>query len=144
MAAFTKYNQFVEDVAGKVHDLMGTAGAGADTCKVMLSNTAPDAATHATRSQSTEISAGFGYTAGGTTATNVGTRSGGTFTLAGTDIVFTATGAVGPFRYAILYNDTPTTPADPLIGYWDYASSITMANGETFTVDFGASILTLA
>ena len=66
------------------------------------------------------------------------------WTSAGTDITITATGAVGPFRYAVLYNDTPTSPADPLIGYWDYGSAITLANGETFTVDFGSSILTLA
>ncbi len=64
---------------------------------------------------------------------------------AGTDIVFTASGgAIGPFRYAILYNDTPTSPADPLIGYWDYGSSITLADTETFTVDFGATLFTLA
>jgi len=43
MASFNKYNQFVEDLANKVHDLMGTAGSGADSCKVMLSNTAPNA-----------------------------------------------------------------------------------------------------
>jgi hypothetical protein len=43
---------------------------------------------------------------------------------------------IGPFRYAILYNDTPTSPADPLIGWWDYGSSITLASGETFKVDF--------
>jgi hypothetical protein len=51
---------------------------------------------------------------------------------------------MGPFRYAVLYNDTPTSPADPLIGYWDYGSSITLASGETFTVDFGTNILTVA
>lgn len=145
MASFNKYNQFVEDLANKVHDLMGTAGSGADTCKVMLSNTAPNASTHAVRADATEISGGNGYTSGGAAATNVGSRSSGTFTLAGTDIVFTASsGTIGPFRYAILYNDTPSSPADPLIGWWDYGSSITLNDAETFTVDFGASILTLA
>lgn len=145
MASFVKYNQFVEDLTNKVHDLFGTAGSGADTCKVLLSNTAPNAATHVVRADVTEISAGNGYSSGGASATNVGSRSTGTFTLAGTDIVFTASGGtIGPFRYAILYNDTPTSPADPLIGYWDYGSSITLNDTETFTVDFGASILTLA
>jgi hypothetical protein len=145
MATFVKYNTFVNDMANKVYDLVGTAGSGADTCKVILSNTAPNVSTHTVRADVTELSTANGYTSGGTTATNVGSSSSGTFTLSGTDIVFTASGgSVGPFRYAILYNDTPTSPADPLIAYWDYGSSITLADGETFTVDFGASILTLA
>ncbi len=144
MASFVKYEQFVEDLSQKVHDLFGTAGSGADTLKVMLSNTAPNVATHVVRGDVTEIGAGFGYSSGGTTATNVGTRSGGTVTVAGTDIVFTASGGtIGPFRYAILYNDTPSSPLDPLIGYWDYTSSITLQNAETFTVDFGASLFTI-
>lgn len=145
MATFNKYNQFVADLAGKVHDLLGTSGSTADVLKVMLSNTAPNASTHAVRADATEISGGNGYTSGGATVTLVGSASGGTFTAAGTDIVFTASGgSIGPFRYAILYNDTPTSPADPLIGWWDYASSITLASGETFTVDFGSSIFTIA
>lgn len=145
MASFVKYENFVEDLSQKVHDLFGTGGSTADTLKVMLSNAAPNAATHKVRADSTEISAANGYSAGGTTATNVGTRSGGTVTVAGTDIVFTAAGGtIGPFRYAILYNDTPTSPADPLIGYWDYGSAITLNDTETFTVDFGASIFTIA
>lgn len=145
MATFTKYYTFVGDLAGKVHDLNGTGGSSADTCKVMLSNTAPNVSTHTVRADVTEISGGNGYTSGGTTATIVGSASGGTFTLSGTDVVFTASGGtIGPFRYAILYNDTPTSPADPLIGYWDYGSAITLADTETFTVDFGASVLTVA
>lgn len=144
MASFNKYNIFVEDFANKVHDLFGTAGSGADTLKVMLSNAAPNAATHAVRADSTEIGAGNGYSSGGSSATNVGTRSSGTLTVAGTDIVFTASGGtIGPFRYAILYNDTPSSPADPLIGWWDYGSAITLNDGETFTVDFGASLFTV-
>ena len=52
-------------------------------------------------------------------------------------------GTVGPFRYVALFNDTPTSPADPLIAFWDYGSEVTLQNGETFTVDFGASVFTL-
>lgn len=145
MASYNKYEIFVGDLMGKFHDLLGTAGSTADTCKVMYSNNAPNAATHAVRADSTEISGGNGYTSGGASAANVGTRSGGTFTLVCTDIVTTATGAVGPFRYVIFYNDTSTSPADPLISWWDYGSGgLTLANGETFTVDFGASTFTLA
>jgi hypothetical protein len=145
MASFVKYQTFVNDLANKVHDLVGTAGSGADTCKVLLSNTAPNVSTHTVRADVTKLSTANGYTSGGSSATNVGSSSAGTFTLTGTDIVFTASGgSVGPFRYAILYNDTPTSPADPLIGYWDYGSSVTLASGETFTVDFGASLFTIA
>ena len=145
MASFVKYQQFVDDLGGKVHDLVGTAGSGADTLKVMLSNTAPNVATHVVRADVTEISGGNGYTSGGASVANVGSESSGTLTVVGTDVVFTASGGtIGPFRYAILYNDTPTSPADPLIGYWDYGSSITLADTEPFTVDFGASLFTVA
>ena len=141
MATFNKFNQFVEDVAEKVHNL------GADTHKVMLSNTAP-AATNAVKADITEISAGNGYTAGGTAASITSSaQTSGTYKLVLADVVFTASGgSIGPFRYAVLYNDTPTSPADPLIGYWDYGSAVTLAAGETFTVDFSAAngVLTIA
>jgi hypothetical protein len=60
--------------------------------------------------------------------------------------VFTASGAVGPFRYAALYNDTQASPVKPLIAWWDYGSSISLANGDTFTVAFDATngVLTIA
>ncbi len=140
MASFNKYQNFVEDLGNQVHDLVGTG----HTLKVALTNTTPNAATHAVLADITEISAGNGYPAGGTDTQNDGTESGGTLTVTGVDVVFTASGSVGPFRYVVLYNDTPTSPADPLIGYWDYGSSITLASGETFTVDFGASLFTVA
>lgn len=139
MAAFNKYEVFTENLAEKVHDL------DLDTMKVLLSNAAPNAATHAVKADVTEISAGSGYSAGGTDSANATSRSGGTTSVTGTDIVFTASGgSIGPFRYAILYNDTPVSPADPLVGWWDYGSSITLASGETFTVDFGTSMFTHA
>lgn len=145
MASYVKYQCFVTDLANKLHDIFGTAGSGADTLKVMLSNAAPNVATHTVRADVTEISGGNGYTSGGTTATNVGTAASGTVTVAGTSVVFTASGGtVGPFRYAILYNSTQSSPLGPLIAYWDYGSSITLADGETFTVTFGANIFTLA
>lgn len=140
MASFVKFYAFVENIYEKVHNL------GADTLKVMLTNTAPNVSTNAVKADITEITAGNGYTAGGTAVTITSSaQSGGTYSLVGNDVVFTASGGtIGPFRYAILYNDTPTSPADPLIGYWDYGSSITLADGEPFTVDFGATILTHA
>lgn len=142
MATFNKFNQFVEDVAEKVHNL------GADTIKVMLVNSPAPASTNSIKSDLTEISAGNGYTAGGTAASISGSvQTSGTYKLTLADVVFTASGgSIGPFRYAVVYNDTPTSPADPLIGYYDYGSSITLNTGETFTVDFDASngFITLA
>lgn len=130
MATPVKFYVFSENLAEKVHNL------GSDTLKVLLTNSAP-VVTNQVKADVTEISAGNGYTAGGTAVTiTSSSQSSGVYKLVGNDVVFTATGALGPFRYAVLYNDTPTSPADPLIQFWDYGSSITLANGETFTVDF--------
>jgi hypothetical protein len=141
MATFNKFNSFVEHLAEGVHNL------GADTLKVMLTNTAP-VATNSVKANLTEIAAGNGYTAGGTAAsiTSSGQTS-GTYKLVLGDVVITASGgSIGPFRYAVLYNDTPTSPADPLIGYWDYGSALTLANGESITWDADPTngVLTLA
>lgn len=141
MATFSKFNCFTEDLAEKVHNL------GADTLKILLTNTAP-VASNTVKANLTEISAGNGYTAGGTAASVTSSaQSSGTYKLVLADVVFTAAGgSIGPFRYAVIYNDTPTSPADPLIGWYDYGSSITLADGETLTVDFDPTngVLTLA
>ena len=130
MALYQKFNQFVEDLAKKVHNL------NSDTLKVMLTNTAPVAG-NSVMADLTEIAAGNGYTAGGSAATFVsGAQSSGTYKLVLNDVTFTASGgSIGPFRYAVLYNDTPTSPADPLIAWWDYGTSLTLTNGNSFTVD---------
>lgn len=144
MAAFTKFNQFAEDVDEGVHNL------GAHTLKVMLVNSPAPVATNSVKGDLTEISAGNGYSAGGATVTvTTSAQSSGTYTLAANQVVFTAaSGSIGPFRYAVLYNDTPTSPADPLIGFWDYGSSISLNDTETLTVKFNSAnpgtIFTLA
>ncbi len=140
MAAFVKYEQFAVDLAAGVH-VLTTAGSLLNIC---LTNGAPTVATDATLSDVTQIS----YTNITETVpadtTNVGSETpGGTWDVAGTDVVLNATGAVATFRYVVLYNDTPSSPVDPLIGYWDYGSGVTLASGESFTVDFGASIFTI-
>ena len=140
MASFVKYHAFAEHLAEKVHNL------GSDTLKIALTNAAPNVSTHSVRADITELSTGGGYTSGGGTVTvTSSSQSAGTYSLAQTaDVTFTATTGFGPFRYAVMCNDTPTSPADPLICYWDYGSSITLAAGETFTVDLGSTILTIA
>ena len=139
MATFTKFQPFVENLAEKVFNL------GSDTLKVMLTNTAP-AVTDGQKSQLTEISAGNGYTAGGTQATtSSSSQTSGTYKLVSADVVFTASGgSIGPLRYAVLYDDTATN--DELIGFWDYGSSITLASGEALTWDADATtgVLTIA
>ena len=129
MASFNKFQPFVEQLAEKVHNL------GSDQIVVALTNTAPNA-TDATLSQITEIS----YT--NCSSRNVTTTSSaqttGTYKLVLADLVLTASGgSVGPFRYVVLYNDTAAS--DQLIGYYDYGSSLTMASGETFTIDWDSS-----
>jgi hypothetical protein len=127
MAAFVKFNVFVQDVGNKVHNL------GSDTLKICLTNSAP-VATNALLSDITDLSTANGYTAGGTTvASTAYSQSSGTAKLTGNAVTFTASGgSVGPFRYAVLYNSTPTSPLKPLIGSWDYGSSVTLADGESF------------
>lgn len=142
MASFNKFNQFVEDIAKGVHNL------NTGTLKVLLTNSSV-VATNAVKADVTDLSTANGYTAGGNAATfTSGAQTSGTYKLILADpATWTASGGtIGPFRYAVLYNDTPTSPADPLIGYWDYGSAVTLAIGETFTVDLdgSAGVLTLA
>lgn len=140
MAAYNKFSIFLEDLTGKVHDLFGTAGSDADTCKIYLSNAAP-VITNTIKGTPAEISTGNGY-AGPVSVANAGTRATTTMTLNGTNVTITASGgAIATFQYVVLYNDTPTSPADPLIAWWDYGSGLVLADGESFTVKFnnGAS-----
>ena len=138
MVAFNKFEDFVNQLCQGTHNLDGT-----DTLECYLTNAAPSASLDSVKADLAEIATGNGY-AGPQDTTNTGSETTGTFTVAGTDIVITATGAVGPFQYVVLQNTTPTTPLDPLIGWWDYGSTVTLASGETFTIDFGASIFTVA
>ena len=138
MAAFNKFNDFVEQIGLKVHNL------NTDLVKIALSNTAP-VATNTIFGDITEIAAGNGYTAGGDDTTNTWSENpAGTGAMVTVDVVFSASGgSIGPFRYVVMYNDTPTSPVDPLIGWWDHGSAVTLADGETFTVDFGATTITI-
>lgn len=134
MASFNKFETFVGDLGLAVHNL------NTDTLKVALTNTAPSASADSVFGDITEISAGNGYTAGGEDTTNTYSESSGTGTLGGTKVVWTASGGtIGAFRYVVLYNDTPSSPADPLIGWWDHGSAVTLADGETYSVKFNNS-----
>jgi hypothetical protein len=150
MATYQKFEAFVEHLAGGVHDLFGdNPGTNMDSAKIYLSNAAPNLATHAVKADLAEITTGNGYTGPVEPGGLAGARSGGTFTLSGNAVTITATGAVGPFRYVVLMNDAPTSPADPLIAVWDHGSAVELADGESFTwkpsnEDTGGTIFTLA
>lgn len=141
MATFSKVNIFVQDLAQKVHNL------DTDDLKIALTNTAPTAATTTYTALPGEVANGGGYLTTGmsVTGTITAVQTAGTLALATTaNSVWTATTGFGPFRYVLLYNNTPA--GKNAIGYYDYGSSISLAAGETFTVDFttNTNILTIA
>src|SRR5262245_11933961 len=141
MVAFVKFDDFHEQLLLGKHLL----GAADHVVKAMLTNTAPNASTNTLKSDLTEITAAAGYPAGGTDIQNAVTQTGATSQMTGVDVTWTASGgSFGPFRYVALYNDTQTTPSKPLIGYYDYGSTITINDSESFTLDFGASVLVLS
>jgi hypothetical protein len=133
MPTLTKFYSFVEAIHEKKHNL------GSDTLKVLLTNTAPSLSNTQKSDISGELSTASGYTAGGATVTITSSaQSSGLYTLIATDVTWTASGgSIGPFRYAVFYNDTATN--DELIGYIDYGYSVTVASGQTFTIDFDAT-----
>lgn len=134
MASFVKFNPFVEALAEKVHNL------GSDQLTIALTNTAPSA-TNSVLTDITQIT--YTNLSSRNVTTVSSTQTSGTYSLVTSDLTLTASGgSVGPFRYVVLYNDT--SASDNLIGYYDYGSSITLNDTETFTIDFGATTLTLA
>lgn len=142
MATYTKYEPFVENLANKVIDWFGTT----DTFKAVIHTDAPTVATDVQLADLTQISGSNGYTTGGEDIQNDSTRSGGTVTMTAVDVVWTASGGnLGNSttgRYVSIYDDTAA--GDELMCSFDYGSTFTVATGETFTLDFGASLATLA
>lgn len=140
MASFNKNQQFAENLGKAVHNFTSDS-----TCTVtvyLTTNANAPVATNSVLADITQIS-----------YTNLSSRvvtgitwehTTGTVHMTANDLVLTASGAVATFRWVGLYDDDPTSPADPLIGYYDYASDVTLANAETFTIDFATDILTLA
>jgi hypothetical protein len=134
MATFNKFNSFAEVLVEPIN-------LGTDQFVIALTNTAPTAS-NSVLTDITQIS--YTNLSSRNVTTTSSSQTSGTYTLVLADLVLTASGSVGPFRYVVLYDDTPTSPADPLVGWWDYGSSITMANAETFTVDFTGAAITLS
>ena len=132
MATYNKFQAWAET-------MVEGANLATDQFVIFLTNTAP-VATNSVLADITQIS--YTNLSSRNLTTSSATQSGGTFSLTLADLVLTATGSVGPFRYVGLFDDT--LAGDPLVGWWDYGSSITMASGETFTVDFTGAAITLS
>ncbi|KKK71068.1 hypothetical protein LCGC14_2917650 [marine sediment metagenome] len=130
MAAYNKFDDFVEQLCLKKHEL------NADLVKVFLSNEQP-LTTDTIKTDIADIAAGNGYTAGGDDVTNTLSVATGTVTMVAVDVVFTASGGtIGPFQFVVAYNDTLAGPVDALISWWDRGAALTLQDGESFTVDF--------
>lgn len=139
MASYNHFEVFTLDLGQGSHQLH----AAGHTLEVYLTNAAPSTSADSIKTDLAEITPENGYT-GAADAQNDFTETTGTGTLTCVDIVFTASGgSFGPAQYAVLFNETQTSPVDPLIAWWDYGSSETVLDGETFTVDFAASTLVI-
>lgn len=140
MAAFNKFNQFVEDLAKGVHNFTSDA-----TCTVTIALCAAANAPIAGNSILGDLTTVSYSNLSSRVITGVtAEQSSGTTTFTSDDLVLTASGTVATFRYVVLYNDDPTSPVDPLIGWYDYGSNVTLTNsGDTFTLDFTTGFATL-
>jgi hypothetical protein len=131
----TKIQSFIEAVYEKKHNL------SSDSLKVYLTNATPSASTSNVKADVAEIAGGNGYTAGGIAVTvTSSSQTGGTYSLAvSVDTTITATGAVGPYQYAVLYNDTATNKE--LITFWNFGSAITLAAGDTHRIQLASPLI---
>jgi hypothetical protein len=140
MATFAKFEIFLEDLTNKVHDLFGTD----DTLNVYLSNATINLTSDVVKTDVADITNENGYTGPIDTANN-GTRASGTVTVQGTSFTITASGGtIGPFTHIVLYNDTPSSPLDPLIAKWSRGSALTLDDGDSFSVLFNGAIVSSA
>ena len=136
MATYNKFNQTVEDIANGVYNC------STDQFTVALTVGAP-VATNSVLADLTQI-AYTNLSARDLTTSSSGQTS-GTFTQLFADLVLTASGGpVAAFQYITIYNNTPTSPLDPLLCFYDFGSSLVLADGETLTIDFTTSSFTLA
>jgi hypothetical protein len=138
MATFNKVNDFVLNA---VHNM----DLASDQVIVALSNTAPGSESPNPATDGNGVLANVtqvSYTnlSSRSVTTSSSTQTSGTYKLVLADITLTSSGgSTGPFRYVYIYDDTVTSPADPLIGYYDYGSSLTLNDGDSLTVDFSAA-----
>lgn len=136
MATFTFFDEFKKFLGD------GTIDLDSHTFKAVLTNSAPVGGTNTVLADITQIANGVGYTTGGVTlATVTWSETGagtGVWRWNAADFTWTASGgSIGPFRYVVFYDDTAAS--DPLVGYLDYGTNLTVTDGNAITVDIGAS-----
>lgn len=132
MAAYNKFDQFPEDLAHGVHNF------NSDALEVALCNAAnAPVTTNSVLANLTQIT--YTNLSSRVITTNSSSQTSGTYTLSLQDLTITASGgAANPFRYVVVFNQTPTAPADPLICWFDYGSDLTLQDGESLTIDFAS------
>jgi len=136
MATYTKFQCFVEDLAEMKHNL------ASDTLKVAFSNAAnaPSASADVKLADINTVSVANLDSV--TLTVSSSSQTSGTYKLVVADKTMTANGSVGPFQYVIIYNDTASNKE--LICFFDYGSEVTLASGDTFKLDFGTELFSLA
>ena len=137
MASYNKFNQTVEDWLHGVY----TSDTDQFTVALTAAANAP-VATNNVLADLTEVA--YTNLSSRNLTTSTSSETSGTYTQLFSDLVLTASGAVATFRYVVIYNNTPTSPADPLLCWYDYGSDLTLASGETLTIDFTTSTFTVS
>lgn len=141
MATITVVNDFYEDVLNGVHNL------SSNVLQVALSNTAPASEVPDPTADGNGVLANVTQVAYTNYTDDLTTDrvlegvavvlTSGTAVLDANDFTITASGgALATFQYVYLFNQTATN--DELIAVWDHGSAISLANGESVDVDFGA------
>jgi len=136
MATYQKFQSWIGTLCGGA-DLEGTAGTDADTLVAYLSNTPPSLTADVLKADLAEIATGSGYS-GPIPLDNVGTRTLGVLTVTAKSFAVTAAGgAIGPFRYVVIADDT--LAGDPLMAVFDQGTPVTIADGQSWSVLFGGT-----
>lgn len=135
MASYNKFQVTIADFLGAVHDLLGTTpGTDCDQLQIYLSNGTPDASADEVKADLAEISTGNGYSGPVNVPSQSGTETGGTFTLSGDEVQFTASGGpISTFQHVVAFNEGTTVKTNPLISWWDNGSTVDLSDGESFT-----------
>lgn len=137
MATFQKFHAWAENMVEVAH-------CGTDQFVVALTAAAnAPVNTNSVLANLTQIS--YTNLSSRNLTTSSSSQTTGTYSLVLSDLVLTSSGgSTGPLRFVVIYDDTPTSPADPLVAWYDYGSDITLAASETLTVDFGTSFFTVS